>query len=116
MSTSKYNKKLYKQDFPEDIGDWNWKVVMLYPKDKFKKHKISGVLLHDGKFITHGILFEKNEFKIIGRFPSRITWLHRLYWKTLKKLFSAIHLWCWIAPTLYIRCYISDKRRKEQTK
>lgn len=46
----------------------------------------------------------------------RITWLHRLYWKTLKKLFSKIHLWCWVAPTLYVKCYISDKKRKEQTK
>jgi hypothetical protein len=110
MSKPKYDKKLYEKDFPEDIGDWNWKVALLYPKNKYKRHKIAGVLLHDGKFLTHGILFEKNEFKIIGKFPPRITWLHRLYWKTLKRLFSKIHLWCWLAPKLYIKYVILDKK------
>jgi hypothetical protein len=116
MSTSNYDKKLYEKDFPDNISDWKWRIARLYPKDKYIRQEIVGVVLHDGKFVTNGILFEKNEFKIIGKWPPRITWLHTLYWKTFKKLFSKIHLWCWVAPTLYVRCYISDKKRKEQAK
>ncbi len=102
----KYNSKVYKQDFPEDIGDWNWKVALVYPHDKFKKHKIGGVLLHDGRFVTHGILFDKHEFKILGKFPPTVTIFHRIYWATLKKPFSKIHFYCWFVPKLWIKTFI----------
>lgn len=60
------DKIKYKKDFP-DQGNFNWKTVRLKMPNNiyFDGHKPVGVLLHDGKFMTNGVIFEKEEFEII---------------------------------------------------
>lgn len=67
---NEYNKEKYKKDFP-DTGTFNWKTVKLKTPDNpyYDGHKINGVLLHDGNFMTYGVLFLKDEFEIINENP-----------------------------------------------
>lgn len=62
-----YDKKTYEQDFPEH-GNFNWKTVKLKTPTEpyYDGHKIIGVVLHDGNFITNGILFLENQYEIIN--------------------------------------------------
>ena len=63
---TKEEKKKYKKDFPA-TGSFNWKTVRLITPEfsYYNNHKIMGVVLHDGKFCTNGIIFEN--FEIIGK-------------------------------------------------
>ena len=65
------DKKKYEQDFPDE-GDFNWKTVRIVtPEDKYYNGwKIIGVVLHDGKFMIQGVLFQEDEFVIIDEDPS----------------------------------------------
>ena len=67
---NKYDKKTYKQDFPEQ-GNFNWKTVKLKTPNEpyYNGHKIIGVVLHDGNFMTNGVLFLKNQYEIINEDP-----------------------------------------------
>lgn len=60
----------YKQDFPK-FGNFNWKTVKLKTPKKpyYDGFKICGVVLHDGNFVTNGVLFEKGEFEIVEEDP-----------------------------------------------
>lgn len=67
---NKYKGNTYTQDFPSP-GDWNWKTVKLITPDNpyYNNHKIMGVLLHDGNFMTNGVLFLSSQFEIIDENP-----------------------------------------------
>jgi hypothetical protein len=63
---NEYDKEKYKIDFP-DHGDFNWKWVKLKTPEHpyYDGHKTIGVVLHDGNFMTNGVLFLKNQYEII---------------------------------------------------
>ena len=67
---NEYDKKKYKIDFPEE-GDFNWKWVKLKTPEHpyYDGHKIIGVVLHDGNFLTNGVLFLKHQYEIIDKDP-----------------------------------------------
>ena len=67
---NKYAKETYKQDFPGQ-GSFNWKTVRLKtPNDLYYDgHEIIGVVLHDGNFMTNGVLFLKDQYEIINEEP-----------------------------------------------
>ena len=67
---NKYDKETYKRDFPEH-GSFNWKTVLLKTPDEpyYDGHKIIGVVLHDGNFMTNGVLFMENQYEIINEEP-----------------------------------------------
>jgi hypothetical protein len=71
-----YNKKTYEQDFPEH-GNFNWKTVKLKTPTEpyYDEHKIIGVVLHDGNFITNGVLFLENQYEIIDEDPLKLNCL-----------------------------------------
>ena len=63
----------YKEDFP-DTGNWNWKTVKIKNTGHrlggyYNNWKINGVVLHDGKFMTSGTIFEADQFDIINENP-----------------------------------------------
>jgi hypothetical protein len=106
MPIRNYNKKIYEQDFP-GVGSYNWKVVYI----KEYKHKIAGVLLHDGKFITNGVLFDKHEFKVVGPWPPEPP-LFRVP-KLIKNFFWKIYCYSWAAPKLWVEIFILHKWNKK---
>ena len=67
---NKYNKKKYRKDFPA-IGTFNWKTVrFIMPEDRYYDGtRMVGALLHDGNFMTNGVLFLSNQFEIIDENP-----------------------------------------------
>ena len=65
--STREDKEKYRKDFP-DQGSFNWKVVKITTAH-YDGHKTTGVVLHDGKFMINGVLFEANEFEIIGDMP-----------------------------------------------
>lgn len=85
---NEYNKEKYKKDFP-DTGTFNWKTVKLKTPDNpyYDGHKINGVLLHDGNFMTYGVLFLKDEFEIINENPFDDTVSHK---SNMEKLYEDI--------------------------
>ena len=70
---NKYDKKKYKKDFP-DQGYFNWKTVLLKTPNNiyYDGYKITGVLLHDGNFMTNGVLFLADQFEIIDEDPLKL--------------------------------------------
>jgi len=70
---NKYDKETYKQDFPKH-GDFNWKTVKLKTPEKpyYDGHRIIGVVLHDGNFMTSGVLFLENQYEVINEEPFNI--------------------------------------------
>lgn len=59
----------YDVDFP-DTGTLNWKAVKIKNVDEYYNDcKIIGVLLHDGKFMVNGVIFEQHQFDIIDENP-----------------------------------------------
>ena len=69
MKDREYDKSKYKQDFPDE-GYLNWKRVRINVPDDYRHNvKIMGVLLHDGNFVANGVLFLKDEFRIIDEDP-----------------------------------------------
>ena len=71
-----YDKKTYEQDFPEH-GNFNWKAVKLkIPTEPYYDgHKIIGVVLHDGNFMSNGVLFLENQYEIIDEDPLKLNCL-----------------------------------------
>lgn len=68
-----YDEKTYKQDFPEH-GYFNWKTVRLKTPTEpyYDGHIIIGVVLHDGNFMTNGVLFLENQYEIIDEDPLKL--------------------------------------------
>jgi hypothetical protein len=63
-------------DFP-DTGYYNWKIVHIKMEEHYYNNaKRAGVLLHDGKFVTEGIIFNKKEFCIIDENPLKLSKYH----------------------------------------
>lgn len=67
---NKYIKKKYEKDFPSQ-GNFNWKTVrIVIPEEPYYDGvRMMGVLLHDGNFMTNGVLFLANQFEIINENP-----------------------------------------------
>jgi len=65
-----YDKKTYEKDFPSQ-GTFNWKKVKLITPNEpyYNNHIIIGVVLHDGNFMTNGVLFLKDQYEIIDENP-----------------------------------------------
>ena len=64
-----YDKKKYEIDFPEE-GTFNWvKIKLKGLGPYFEGVEGVGVLLHDGNFISNGLLFYSNNFDIIDNDP-----------------------------------------------
>jgi len=75
----------YIKDFPI-YGDFNLKMVRLVlPDDKYLNNiKRIGVVLHDGNFITEGVMFKKGQYRIIDEDPlnpKEIPMIDRLIYK-----------------------------------
>lgn len=69
IGKSVFDKSIYKNDLRDDLKIneiWNWVIVELIDSNN-KNHNptLWGVLLHDGKFILNGILYDKHEFKVL---------------------------------------------------
>jgi hypothetical protein len=101
-------KIFYKKDFDQNITDSEktWVVVKFKNLDIYHNNtKMTGRILFDGKFIINGVIFEKNEFKIIDKHPFKQHpikwWMDRHIWNILN-----LRLWLWIAPTLYFKLII----------
>lgn len=60
----------YAKDLPNE-GIWNWKrcKLLLNNYEHGNGYNLTGVLLSDGCFYTHGQLYQKGEFKIIDENP-----------------------------------------------
>ena len=113
MPIRNYDHSLYAQDFPV-VGTFNWKVAYI----KKDRAKMTGVHLHDGKFMINGVLFDKNEFKIVMNYPpwNPPRW-RRCLNKTISFLFldeigSFLHLWLWVCPRLYVSCTYYDWKKR----
>jgi hypothetical protein len=67
---NEYDESTYKVDFPGQ-GNLNWKTVRLNTPENvyYDKHTITGVLLHDGKCMVNGVLFNADQFFIIDESP-----------------------------------------------
>ena len=102
-----YNKKIYEQDFPEEFN-WNWKIAFI----KEHKQKRAGVLLHDGKFMTNGVLFDKHEFKIKGPYPPKPKLFHVP--EPIKKFFWKVFCYTYVAPKLWIEMFVFHKWDKKE--
>lgn len=70
MVINTYDINKYKKDFP-DHGSFNWKTVKLKTPNNsyYDDHKIIGVVLHDGNFMTNGVLFLKEQYEVINENP-----------------------------------------------
>ena len=79
------NSKKYEIDFPV-TGYYNWKIVRIKMKNThYDNEKRDGILLHDGKFVSNGLIFNKKEFTIIDENPLKLTQHH------LRKIFEMIN-------------------------
>ncbi len=68
LTAREYDRTKYNQDFPS-AGNLKWVAVqVIAPDDIYNDgRKLTGVLLHDGNFISSGTLFFPHEFKVLEK-------------------------------------------------